>query len=405
MNKPRLTTAALSAIGVIVLLFVVFRFQVIKELFSLFISVLQPLWAGILMAYLLYPFANFLEKQCAKVKWLAKAARPISVLLTAVIVLAVVSLLFAVLIPQLWQSSVELATNLPSLLEAQSNKLQAFMQTDNEAAQVLSNVLESTENSVVTWIKTNLLTWLRTNFFNTVYNLASSVMTVGSALVSIMLAIIITIYLLLGRERYVGQCRKLFHAVSKNERFNREVHETIEQANKIFSGFISGKLLDSLIVGIICFICLSIMRMPYALLISVIVGVTNIIPMFGPFIGAIPSAFLLLLVSPKQCLIFIVFIIILQQVDGNVIGPRIIGNTTGISALYVTIAILIFGKLFGFIGMILGVPMFATIYYIVKRFTEHSLKQQGLPVETAAYGPGCEIQPVSAESFEPYESL
>ena len=128
-----------------------------------------------------------------------------------------------------------------------------------------------------------------------------------------------------------------------------------------------------------------ILGMPYALLISVIVGVTNVIPMFGPFIGAIPSAFLLLLVSPQKCLIFIIFIIILQQIDGNVIGPRILGNSTGLSALYVTIAILIFGKLFGFFGMIIGVPLFATIYYMIKRLAEYSLKQRGLPTRTSAY--------------------
>lgn len=392
MTKPKLTTALLAAAGGIAFFFVVFRFQIVKDALDMFISVLQPLWAGILLAYLLYPLAAFLERQCAKVKFISKAARQISVLLTTVIVFAVVGLLFSVLIPQLWQSVVELATNMPGLLETQFNRLREFMQTESEAAATVTQIIESTENSLMTWIKTNL--------FNTIYNVASSVMSIGSALVSIMLAIIITIYLLLDRERYLGQCRKFFHAVSKNERFNNEVDETIKQAHRIFSGFISGKLLDSLIVGIICFISLSIMRMPYALLISVIVGVTNIIPMFGPFIGAIPSAFLLLLVSPKQCLIFIIFIVILQQVDGNVIGPRIIGNTTGISALYVTIAILVFGKLMGFIGMILGVPIFATLYYIVKRLTEHSLKRQGLPIETAAYGLGRKIEPVGAKDNE-----
>ncbi|MBQ5545169.1 MAG: AI-2E family transporter, partial [Clostridia bacterium] len=132
----------------------------------------------------------------------------------------------------------------------------------------------------------------------------------------------------------------------------------------------------------------------------VVIGVTNVIPMFGPFIGAIPSAFLLLLVSPKQCLVFIIFIVILQQIDGNIIGPRIIGNSTGISALYVTIAILLFGKLFGFIGMILGVPLFATIYYIVKRLTEHSLRNQGLPIETSRYLPGLTIHGSLPENSE-----
>ena len=143
--------------------------------------------------------------------------------------------------------------------------------------------------------------------------------------------------------------------------------------------------MDSLIVGIICFVCLSLLKIPYGLLISVIVGVTNIIPMFGPFIGAVPSAFLLLLVSPAKCLVFIVFVIILQQVDGNIIGPRILGNSTGLSALYVTVAMLLFGKLMGFLGMIVGVPLFATLYYIVKRLAEYSLGKQGLPTDTDKY--------------------
>ena len=207
----------------------------------------------------------------------------------------------------------------------------------------------------------------------------------GSALINTVVSVVVTIYLLLGREHYLAQCRKLFLSVSRNERFNRAVFEALTQTNRIFNGFISGKLLDSLIVGIICFVCLSLLRMPYALLISVIVGMTNIIPMFGPFIGAVPSAFLLLLVSPMKCLIFLVFIIILQQVDGNIIGPRILGNSTGLSALYVTVAMLLFGKLMGFFGMIVGVPLFATLYYIVKRLAEYSLRKQGLPADTKEY--------------------
>ena len=174
-------------------------------------------------------------------------------------------------------------------------------------------------------------------------------------------------------------------SVSKNEKFNLAVFDVLHQANHIFNGFISGKLVDSLIVGIICFIVMSLLKMPYSLLISVIVGVTNIIPMFGPIIGAVPGAFLLLMISPKQCVIFLIFIVILQQVDGNVIGPRILGNSTGVSALYVTVAILMFGKLWGFLGMLVGVPVFATLYYIVKKFAEQSLRKRGLPTETSEY--------------------
>ncbi|MBQ4396162.1 MAG: AI-2E family transporter [Clostridia bacterium] len=390
--KPKWTTVLLAVAGGVALFLILFNFAFVKEVVGNFLSVLEPLWAGILIAYLLCPMAEFFEKQCARFAPIAKAARQISVLLTAIIVFAVIGLLAWVLIPQLWSSIVDLLPKLPNMVEVQFAKLQTFMASESSAATYMTQILDSAENSLMTWLKTNLV--------NTITNIANSVVSIGSAIVTIMLTVIITIYLLLDRERYLSQCRKLFHAVSKNERVNDEIDETIKQAHRIFSGFISGKLLDSLIVGIICFIVLSILQMPYALLISVVIGVTNVIPMFGPFIGAIPSAFLLLLVSPKQCLVFIIFIVILQQIDGNIIGPRIIGNSTGISALYVTIAILLFGKLFGFIGMILGVPLFATIYYIVKRLTEHSLRNQGLPIETSRYLPGLTIHGSLPENSE-----
>ena len=226
------------------------------------------------------------------------------------------------------------------MLEVQLTRLSTYLESDSEAADTVMQMITSMETSLMSWIKTNL--------FATVSTVASSVLSIGSALVNLVVSVIVTIYLLLEREHYIAQCRKLFYAVSRNKRFNCVVMETMHQVNQIFSGFISGKLLDSLIVGIICFVCLTILQMPYALLVSVIVGVTNIIPMFGPFIGAIPSAFLVLLVSPTKCLIFLIFIIILQQLDGNIIGPRILGNSTGLSALYVTVAMLLFGKLMGF---------------------------------------------------------
>ena len=183
----------------------------------------------------------------------------------------------------------------------------------------------------------------------------------------------------------MAQLRKLFFAVSRKSRWNGAILDAFHQANFIFSGFISGKLIDSLIVGVVCFVCLTLMQMPYTLLVSVIVGVTNIIPMFGPFIGAIPSAFLILLVSPGKCLAFLIFIVVLQQIDGNVIGPRILGNSTGLSAFYVIASMLLFNQLLGFMGMVIGVPLFATLYYVVKRAAEFSLKQMDMPVETKAY--------------------
>ena len=162
---------------------------------------------------------------------------------------------------------------------------------------------------MVSSVEISLAGWIKSNLFSTVSTLAGSVLSVGSALVNLVVSVIVAVYLLLDRERYLAQLKKLLYAVSRNGRFNRIVLETARQTNQIFSGFISGKLLDSLIVGVICFLCLTVLKMPYVLLVSVIVGVTNIIPMFGPFIGAVPSAFLILLVSPAKCLVFLIFII------------------------------------------------------------------------------------------------
>ena len=392
MNKSKFMTYFLSLAAAILLLFALFHIGDIKNAFMSFFSALEPLWVGIAFAYLLVPVAAFFERLINKSKRLSRYARPVSVLITSLLVVAFFSLLCAVLLPQLITSVSDLAGKLPGMLKEQFDRLQTFIASNNQFSSTAANLVKSAENMLMTWIKTNLL--------GTISNIATSLMSVGSAIVNLLLALIITIYLLLDRERYMNQCRKLFHTVSRNERVNDAVYDTLHQANKMFGGFISGKLIDSLIVGIICFVFMLILGLEYPLLISVIVGVTNIIPMFGPFIGAVPCAFLLLLVSPKQCLIFIIFVVILQQIDGNIIGPRILGDSTGLSSLYVTIAILLFGSLFGFIGMIIGVPLFATIYYVVKRVAEYFLRKRGLPTETAAYGPDFRASIKSADEAE-----
>ena len=371
------TTIFLSLAAAIAFFFLLFRIGEIHAFCSVILSALQPVVVGAVIAWLLRPVALFLERLLRKASWLSRAARLLSVLFAVIFALGVIALFCAVVLPQLVESVSVLANQLPDQVERQLARLSSYLQSNDVAEETVMQMLSSVETSLTAWIKTNL--------FSAVSSVASGVMSIGATLVNLIVALIVTIYLLLDWERYLAQCRKLFYAVSKNERFNRAGAEGLSQTNKIFGGFISGKLLDSLIIGIICFVGLAILRMPYALLISVIVGVTNSIPMFGPFIGAVPSAFLLLLVSPRQCVIFLIFIVILQQVDGNIIGPRILGNSTGLSALYVTVAMLVFEKLLGFIGMIVGVPLFATIYYIVKRLAEYSLRKQGLPADTLEY--------------------
>lgn len=367
-------TIFLSLSATIVFFFLLFRFGEVKRFLNMILSALQPVVIGMVLAYLLCPAAKFLENH---LRGLGRFSRLASVLVTLVITFGVVVLFCALVLPQLVGSVSELISGLPRQLQDQMDKLSAFLKSDSEAGAAVMQMAESIQTFLAGWIKNNMLA--------TVSSISNSVLSVGSAIVNLAVAVVVAVYLMLDRERYLAQCRKLFFAVSRNPRWNDAVMDALRQTDRIFSGFISGKLLDSLIVGVICFICLVIFRMPYALLVSVIVGVTNIIPMFGPFIGAVPSAFLILLVSPAKCVIFLIFVIILQQIDGNIIGPRILGNSTGLSALYVTISMLLFGKLLGFLGMIVGVPLFATLYYIVKRLAEHSLKQQSLPVETASY--------------------
>ncbi len=367
-------TIFVSLAATIVFFFLLFRMGKIGDALAVILSALKPLLIGMVLAYLLCPIAAFFEKAFRR---LGKLARIAAVFVTLLLALAVVGLFCAIVLPQLVVSVSSLVGELPGQVQAQLERLSAYLESDSEAGTAVMQMLESVENYLSNWIRTNL--------FSTVSSISGQVLSIGSMMVSLVVAVIVSIYLLLDRERYIAQCRKLFFSVSRNKRFNDAVLDAVRQTDRIFSGFISGKLVDSLIVGVICFVCLTLLRMPYALLVSVIVGVTNIIPMFGPFIGAVPSAFLILLVSPAKCVIFIIFVVVLQQVDGNIIGPRILGNSTGLSALYVTVSMLLFGKLLGFLGMIVGVPLFATLYYIVKRLAEHSLRVQNLPVETEAY--------------------
>ncbi len=378
-------TIFVSLAAVVAFYFIVLRYEGLKYYLDIISLALQPVIVGIVIAYVICPVAKFLERQFRRGKWLSRAARPLAVLFTLLFVIGILGLFCALILPQVVESIRSLVVDLPEMLEVQLARLESYLKEDSDAAEAVMQMITSVETFLMTFIKENL--------FAAVSNVAGSVLSVGSAIVNLVVSIVVTVYLLLDRERYLGQCRKLFYAVSRNKRFNRAVMEVLHQADQIFSGFISGKLLDSLIVGVICFACLTVLKMPYALLVSVIVGVTNIIPMFGPFIGAIPSAFLILLVSPSKCIVFLIFIIILQQLDGNVIGPRILGNSTGLSAFYVTVAMMLFGKLMGFVGMIVGVPLFAALYYIVKRLAEYSLGQQGLPVGTAAYAGTGDNQP------------
>ncbi len=201
---------------------------------------------------------------------------------------------------------------------------------------------------------------------------------------NIVLGLIVSIYLLIDKEKFFAIGKKIVFAFFTEKKANR-ILELTHRSNSIFGNFLSGKILDSLIIGILTFIVLTITKMPYSLLISFIIGITNIIPFFGPFIGAIPSAIIILFVSPVKALWFVLIIFIIQQIDGNIIGPKILGDSLGISAFWILFSLLVGGKLFGLIGLIVGVPLFVLVYSIIKDIVENELAKKELPIETKEY--------------------
>ena len=228
------------------------------------------------------------------------------------------------------------------------------------------------------------INYIITTISNLLPVIANFVISTTSSVLNIIIGIIVSIYILIDKEKFIALSKKVTYALCSKERA-KFVLNLANKSNMTFSKFIGGKILDSAIIGILTFIILTIFKMPYVLLISVIIGVTNIIPFFGPFIGGIPSAIIILFASPIQALWFIIIIIVIQQIDGNIIGPKILGDSIGISAFWILFSLLVAAKFMGVVGMIIGVPLFAIIYSIIKEVVEDKLRKKGLPVETEEY--------------------
>lgn len=292
----------------------------------------------------------------------------------------VVGGLLILVLPRLVESVKKIIDSVPTyIVQVQvfaEQVLKAYPDVELLSDEAYNRIMEHIES----WISTDLIPQMNI----LVTKLTSGILGVFSSLFNLFIGIVVSVYVLMGQKRFIGQGKKILYALMKPEAANGVI-TIIRQSNRIFGGFISGKLIDSLIIGIICFIGLYFMKTPYMVLVSVIVGVTNIIPFFGPYIGAVPSALLILLVDWRQCIYFVVFIVILQQIDGNILGPKILGNSTGLSAFWVVFAILLGGGLFGFAGMLLGVPVFAVIYYMIKTYIEWRLYRKNLPTSTEEY--------------------
>jgi predicted PurR-regulated permease PerM len=325
-------------------------------------------------------------------KMKGKASRGFAIAFTYLLVFTVVGLFLALVVPQIIASLVGIGANVPSYLKSLQSLYYRASNSMSEA-QVLqdsqvSAILETAMGYLLTAFETlleRLGEWLTGDLLEMVVGFVARL---TSGILDGVLGVIISIYFLADREKLMAQTRKVFEAVLKG-RTTQLLREILADTHRVFSGFIIGKIIDSIIIGLLCFIFMSILRLPYPMLISVIVGVTNVIPYFGPFIGAIPG-FLLTFISspdkgPGQSLIFLIFILLLQQFDGNILGPKILGDTTGLSGFWVLVSIMLFSGLLGVWGMFLGVPLFAVIYNLFKRVIHHILRKQGRSENTRDY--------------------
>ncbi len=378
-------TAFLVVAACVVFFFLLFRLPGILSFAGKLLGVIQPVIIGFIIAYLVNPIANSINgglirfsKRFIKYKMelSRKVAKAISVFGALAVFILILILIFYMIVPEFIESITSLAKVLPGQLDAFIERISDEFYKNKDLQNIIMSVYEYEKE------------WLQTDFTKYVNSLAtyfaSSVWSVVNFLKNFAVGFIFALYILYNKSLLMRQFRKLMYALINNNAVEH-ILNTGKKANRIFSGFIYGKLLDSFIIGVLCFIGVSVLKIPYTMLVAVTVGVTNVIPVFGPYIGAIPCAALILLTDPLKGLYFIIFIILLQALDGNFIGPKILGNSTGLSAFWVVFAIVLGGGMFGILGMLIGVPAFAVIYYLIRSFVNYRIAKKELPLESDFY--------------------
>lgn len=367
----------------ILFFFVVFRFKEFSSYIGILAKILRPFVFGAVIAYLLSPLCSWFERRAAELLKLDKKTEDqqkrygawisaLGIFFSLFLFCLVIYALIAMVVPQVISSILILIDAMPGYIQKTSDWIEKLV-ADNP---VLLNYVEQYSEDILVSAQDFTKSFLIPNINNIISGVSTSLVTMVMALKDLVIGVIVAVYLMGSRKIFRSQAKRVLHAVflPKNgeEKSPKEqwILEEAKTLNDYLGGFIKGKLLDSLIIGLICMVFTTMVEMPYAMLVSVVIGVTNIIPFFGPFIGAIPSAILILMVNPIKCIYFILFILVLQQFDGNILGPKILGNTTKLSSFWVLFAILLFGGVFGIAGMVLGVPIFAFIYHLFKEWVE-----------------------------------
>lgn len=389
-NSPYLKwglTAFIVLCSTILFFFALFRMAGVIEGFHIVTQILMPFIYGLVIAYLLCPLYNFFTRNLYKkmngVLGKTRAltfSRALSTTITMIIAFIVVGGLVSMVLPQMLDSLISLVRTAPESFTKLLDWAEVKLSSNRDINAALKIFMGDYTLKINDWLQNDVLPWLLTF----AAQVSTGLIDIMRFLKDFIIGIIICIYFLNSKELFKAQSKKLTFAILKKQNARILINEA-RFINRTFSGFITGKLIDSAIIGVICFVVMTIMHMPYIMLVSVIIGVTNIIPFFGPFIGAIPSTIIILTASPIQGLYFVIFILILQQVDGNIIGPKILGDSTGLPSFWVMFAILIGGGLFGFVGMIVGIPIFAIIYAYISRMVDYKLKKKELPINTDLY--------------------
>lgn len=370
--------------------FGIFHMDTLKAGLNTVYTILTPIIYAAAISYILWPIIRFMEKKviypfCNRCglnpsQKVRKVIRMAGVLISLLFFFMVIYGLLSMLVPEIINSITNIVDSFPryinNIQDWTSSLLKNYPELEESSSVIFSNIFSKAE----TWLSNDLLPQIN----SLVKNFSTSFFSVLIFLKNFIIGAMISIYLLYGKETYIAHGKQILYCIFRMDTTNNIIRD-LQYVDKTFGGFIVGKILDSVIIGILCYIGTTLLNLPYALLVSVIVGVTNVIPFFGPYIGAVPSAFLILLVDPVQCVYFVIFILVLQQFDGNFLGPKILGGSTGLSSFMVIVAILLGGGLFGIFGMFVGVPAFAVICTIVRNMINRRLERKHLPVDISHY--------------------
>lgn len=382
-------TAFLVIFFSICFFFSIFKMSGLSSALKNFMGILSPFIYGSVAAYFVLPIYNALVKNLTpKTKKFFNSEQKSSSftkmfcsIVSVFFLISLVAALLSIILPQLANSISSLSASMPDYLKSLSNWLNVFLSDNKFAQENLMQIYSNFSEWILTFMQNDMLPKLIGIMGG---GLVGTLLGTLNMVKNVVVGIIIAIYVLYSKDTFAAQCKKMIYSIFSIERANLIIKNT-RFVHKVFGGFIIGKLLDSIIIGIITFFAMTVLKMPYIVLISVIIGVTNFIPFFGPFIGAIPCSLLIFIIDPIKCLYFIIFIIVLQQIDGNILGPKILGDSTGLTSFWVMFAILIAGGLFGFIGMLIGVPVFAVLYSMISSMINLSLSDKNLSTTTADY--------------------